>query len=279
MYVGPLYDAKRDQLVGANTFKLVGLNDVPVQVALGKRSEGWRRKASVGIARGHVDMFLEPKQEPPAGTEGTAAPARGLHATACFAMPTAPPQDPRASTSDLAAGRSSCPSPPSRSLSFNTPAAAALKRRDGTARGLQPRHGYVLRGQCRGQVRREAASQAGGRRRPSRRSSLLRRFDHRVGPRRWQDSKRTDPRRSSVEAEFRGERSQPASLCLRRARRKQFAIVFQNGKLWLLDANAKSLRRASVSGQGDIFAATFKSSNRLLVADRTTRVSEYMADT
>jgi ABC-type transport system involved in multi-copper enzyme maturation permease subunit len=56
---------------------------------------------------------------------------------------------------------------------------------------------------------------------------------------------------------------------------KWFAIVFHTGRLWLLDANKNELFRANVSGQGAISAANFTATGRLLVADRTDRVSEY----
>jgi hypothetical protein len=54
-----------------------------------------------------------------------------------------------------------------------------------------------------------------------------------------------------------------------------FAVVFHTGRLWLFDAEQKTFRRASVSGQGTISAANFTPSGHLLVVDRTDRVSEY----
>jgi hypothetical protein len=55
---------------------------------------------------------------------------------------------------------------------------------------------------------------------------------------------------------------------------KVLAVLFHNRRLWLYDvANSQPLD-LSVSGQGDISAAAF-AGDRLLVADRFTRVSEY----
>ncbi len=53
------------------------------------------------------------------------------------------------------------------------------------------------------------------------------------------------------------------------------AIVFQSGNLWLMDNDSKALRRAPVTGQGSIYAATFTPDGSLLVADRGTRITRY----
>ena len=54
-----------------------------------------------------------------------------------------------------------------------------------------------------------------------------------------------------------------------------FAILFEHDKLWLFDAPSATMKRAKVRGQGDISTATFTERGTLLVADRTTRVTEY----
>lgn len=56
---------------------------------------------------------------------------------------------------------------------------------------------------------------------------------------------------------------------------KFFAVVFHNRRLWIYDTAARHAIRVSVAGNGDITAAAFTPGNRLLVADRLTRVSEY----
>lgn len=55
---------------------------------------------------------------------------------------------------------------------------------------------------------------------------------------------------------------------------KTFAVLFHNRRLWLYDAANGRPLAMSVGGQGDISAATF-SGDRLLVADRFTRVAAY----
>ena len=57
-----------------------------------------------------------------------------------------------------------------------------------------------------------------------------------------------------------------------------FAIVFHNGNLWILDTNNDEIKRARVTGQGDISAVAFTGRGQLLVSDRMNRVSEYLLD-
>jgi ABC-type transport system involved in multi-copper enzyme maturation permease subunit len=56
---------------------------------------------------------------------------------------------------------------------------------------------------------------------------------------------------------------------------KVFAVLFHNRRLWLYDAADNRQSKISVAGQGDISAAAFAGNDRLLVADRFTRVTEY----
>jgi len=55
---------------------------------------------------------------------------------------------------------------------------------------------------------------------------------------------------------------------------RRFAVVFHSGKLSLFDADEDSLVDANVVGQGDVSAVTFSAPDRLLVAHRSTRVTE-----
>ena len=55
---------------------------------------------------------------------------------------------------------------------------------------------------------------------------------------------------------------------------KMFCALFHNRRLWLLDSETSDCRLAAVRGQGDISAFAFHG-DRLLVADRITRVCDY----
>jgi len=54
-----------------------------------------------------------------------------------------------------------------------------------------------------------------------------------------------------------------------------FAVVFHNRKLWLYDAQRQEMTRRGIAGQGEISAAGFVGPDRLRVADRVNRVTEY----
>ena len=56
---------------------------------------------------------------------------------------------------------------------------------------------------------------------------------------------------------------------------KTFAVLFHNRRLWLFDTPSNRELKLSITGQGDISAAAFAGNDRLLVADRFTRVTEY----
>jgi hypothetical protein len=56
---------------------------------------------------------------------------------------------------------------------------------------------------------------------------------------------------------------------------RRFAILLHDRTLWIYDAAEQSLSMAPVSGQDDICGIAFHGNDRLLVADRVSRVSEY----
>ncbi|MEY4180438.1 MAG: hypothetical protein RLY70_4012 [Planctomycetota bacterium] len=58
-------------------------------------------------------------------------------------------------------------------------------------------------------------------------------------------------------------------------RGQSISLVTHDGYLWLVDPATQTLRRPDVRGQGDVSAAMFLDANRLWVADRLTRVTEY----
>jgi ABC-type transport system involved in multi-copper enzyme maturation permease subunit len=57
-----------------------------------------------------------------------------------------------------------------------------------------------------------------------------------------------------------------------------FAVVSHNRRLWLYDAEQQKPASFGIAGQGDISAATLAADNRLFVADRFQRVTEYKLD-
>lgn len=78
-----------------------------------------------------------------------------------------------------------------------------------------------------------------------------------------------------VVAEWTPEKSSPPRFIRASQDGRWFAVVFHTGNLYLFDTQDNSLQRAGVTGQGSISAATFTPQGKLLVCDRTDRVSEY----
>jgi hypothetical protein len=58
-----------------------------------------------------------------------------------------------------------------------------------------------------------------------------------------------------------------------------FAVLFHNRRLWLYDTTGRAPLSISITGNGDISAASFTPDNHLLVANRFTRVIEYELST
>ena len=54
-----------------------------------------------------------------------------------------------------------------------------------------------------------------------------------------------------------------------------FAVVFHHGALWIYDRNANEMFRPRIAGQRDVSCCLFPAPNRILVADRATRLTEY----
>jgi hypothetical protein len=56
---------------------------------------------------------------------------------------------------------------------------------------------------------------------------------------------------------------------------RRFAVLMHDRTLWIYDVELGTLQRAAVAGQEDISTVAFNGNDRLLVADRVSRVSEY----
>jgi hypothetical protein len=87
-----------------------------------------------------------------------------------------------------------------------------------------------------------------------------------------------DPTDLSVRHEFRPEGKNQPRIAEASPDGRWFAVVFHNQKLWLFDAATDQPRTMSFVGRNNISAARFAGKDRLLVADRGTRVIEYELD-
>jgi hypothetical protein len=84
-----------------------------------------------------------------------------------------------------------------------------------------------------------------------------------------------DARNGAVAHEFRPEgKNQPRSVAADPTGR-WFIVVFHHYKTWLWDAQQETAVAPAFVGKSDISAATFAGPNRLMLADRGTRVTDY----
>ncbi len=58
-----------------------------------------------------------------------------------------------------------------------------------------------------------------------------------------------------------------------------FALVCQNGSLWTYSSDSQAWSRPNITGQRDISGVAYNRAGQLLVAERTSRISEYDPDT
>jgi hypothetical protein len=78
-----------------------------------------------------------------------------------------------------------------------------------------------------------------------------------------------------LQREFAPEGRNQPRLALAAPGGRWFAVLFHHRRLWLFDTQQQTTPDVKVVGQGDISAVTFAGPNRLLVADRVNRVSDY----
>lgn len=273
MYIGPLYDEKRDQLVGVNTLP-TGLAFIPVQVITGKRSEGWRRRPGIGVPTGTVDIFIEPEQNRKAAEKDQpgllAVSSRGL-----FRYADVPPRKILGVEVSLGSGPQFVPAAADPEFSFHTPAAAALNPDDGRLAVYSRGEVFMFAANAEGKyVERQRTKLEGD---ETKGAVMAFAGETLVVGREDGKLQILDAKSLELRKELQGEKSSQPRFAAAAPGGGVFAVVFQNGRLWLVDSVKNTVRRAPLYGQGDIYAATFDKSGDLLVADRTTRVSRYDA--
>ncbi len=85
--------------------------------------------------------------------------------------------------------------------------------------------------------------------------------------------RRYDARLKPLDSIDTGINSTPSSIATS-ADGRYLAIVFQNARFWLYDARESKIAPLRIAGRGDVSAAAF-AGDKLFVADRLTRVTEY----
>lgn len=84
-----------------------------------------------------------------------------------------------------------------------------------------------------------------------------------------------DAKSGTSVAEFNNEGKQQPRFVAAAPGGRHFAAVYHDGHLWYVDAQAKSILRPRVGGQGDVAFAQFTDAGHLRVVDWRTRVTSY----
>jgi hypothetical protein len=84
-----------------------------------------------------------------------------------------------------------------------------------------------------------------------------------------------DARDGSVTREFRPEGKNQPRFVESAPGGRWFAVVFHHHRIWIWDAQNETVVSPPLIGRSDISSAAFPAVDRLLVADRGTRVTEY----
>lgn len=263
--VGPVYDAAGDRLLSSQPSFPPGKS----QLCVGERKKQWESEVGTGAPIGTLALLAEPNGSVLAVSnidlqrlQGD--PLKKSEPVKVFGV-TLP-------TMGSGAFRSVGPDPP---VILTQPAAAALNSNTGDLALYTRGALLLLRREANGHYSRKAEIRlkkaerepvvmaCGGE------TLLLGREDGRVQV--------FDANSLKPIVEFRPEgRNAPRFLVPSRDGRT-FAAVFHKKTVWLYDAGARHFRKPEVAGQGEVSTAAFTADNKLLLADRDMRVSEYQS--
>lgn len=282
---GPLiYDERKDRLVGVHAVpngvgvtgwpftSKFGISTMPIQISVGARKDGWRRSIGSGVPVKVEEFFLD-EQAPVEGEKDDrliAVSPRGIFrythtpGTSVFGV-----KIPLGGGGDDFVIATEDPS-----LSFSTPvsAAAGTEGRIAVYSGgtiqvfARTKEGKYVLGDSK-ELLEDTTKPAGvgfGK------SILVVHDDGKI--------QLLDPTNLTTNHKLRPVSDTQPRYVETSPDGSMFAIVYQDRRLWLVDAVSGKATKANVSGQGDISAVAFHGSGKLLVADYTTRVSEYALD-
>lgn len=262
--VGPVYDPKNDRLF-ALPVAIPGFAFATSDSSLifGDHQSEWRRESGISAPPGTSTLFVNSK--------GTLLAATSSGIMKLVGEPKSGKKPVKLFGFDLAAGGGGQFRSASTNLQLGTPLAAAIDRTTDevvlfdtqTLRLLSPdaKDRYVERAQreVEGNVAGIIAM-GGGKVLLGQASGKITLFDsHGLEPQNeYRPEANTAPRFADVSPDG-----------------KFFAVLFHNRRLWLFDSINQVPISVSLTGVGDMSAASFSPNNHLLVADRFTRVTEY----
>jgi hypothetical protein len=262
--VGPVYDAKHDRLlalpVAAPQF---GFMPGDNSLLVGEKQDGWKRHEGIAAPPGTAALLVSSK-----GTLLAASP-RGL--MKLVGEPVADEMPVKVFGFTMPSAGGSRFAPASDDLHLGTPLSAAVDRTTDdvvlfdtqTLRVLSP----GKKGRYEERAQREIEGNLSGVVALGGGHVLLARANGEID---LFDAVRLEP-----QGTFRPQAGNAPRFTEASPDGKTFAVLFHNRRLWLYDAANNQALKTSVAGQGDISAVAFAAGDRLLAADRFTRVSEF----
>ncbi|HUY33360.1 MAG TPA: ABC transporter permease [Pirellulales bacterium] len=262
--VGPLYDPKHQRLYALPpTFPQFGLGGGGARLAVGRRKDGWKRVGGVSVPAGTSALLLTPRDEL------LAVAPRGL-----FQLegdPTLEKKSVKAFGFDLPLDPTNAgfvPAGPE--MSFRAPFSAAIDPVSGDVAVYDRKQVTILTREANGRYRRRLVQE-----RESDDDAALAMADGKLLLA-WADGRVEIYAGADLSPwrEFQPEGKNPPRFAVASPDGRYFAVVFHHRRLWLYDARSGRPCDVGIAGQGNISAAAF-SGDKLLVADRFTRVIEY----
>lgn len=261
--IGPAYDAERDQLVSIQR----SLRNGQMQTYAGPRAEEWKSGKGSGASIGTMYLLREPDGK-----------LLVVSSTGLFRLA----GDPRQTSRPLKMFGVAIPLPtvdayrsvgPEQPIILTRPAAAALNPDTGELALYSRGKITLLEKDGDGRFRIRLEKPLDEENSPPLTIAFAGQYLF-VGR---DDGKLLllDARSGDLVKEFDVERSQAPRFVAGAPGGLWFSAVFHDGHLWLVDVANQQIRQPRVTGQGDVSAVLFRDAQRLLVADRSTRVTEY----
>jgi hypothetical protein len=268
--VGPVYDAQNKRLFALPLqYQQFGLNQASGLIVAGE-TDSWKRTDGISAPGGTAALLMEPR-----GTLLAVSPAGVFRLKG---NPTDTAKQVKVLGFDLPLGPAGGSFVPAgEGMRFRVPLAAAVDARSGDVAVYDGEKLSILtpdtKGKYSSSAKRQFKGPVGGVLALGGSSVVLGLADGRLQIYRRSGSN------SKVELELVGEHRPEGKNGVRSVEAgsdgRFFAVLFHHRKLWLYDAQRKTLVEPDISGQGDFSAAVLAGPDRLLAADRVKRVSEY----
>ena len=267
--LGPIYDDARDQImVIPHTFGTTGILGIKGRLWVGRRNNGWSKEAAATVPSEPLELLKEPN----GGIIIVAG--QGIFRLVDDPFSVEKPINLFGLDLESSSGPFALAGPdepinlkglPAIAMNSTTGALAVLNKHKLTLLSPDDDGNYMRRSEHElDDFEHEAIVAFGGS------SLLLATFDGTI--------RIVDAATMETRHEFQPAGSNKPRFARASSDGRWFAVVYQHEQLVLIDAETGQTLQRGFTGQGSISAANFTADNRLLVADRSTRVTIYQTN-